>query len=81
MKVTGSTGKSIFLPPCGMGVGMDNNALSRISQDVTGYYWTSEAYSDDYGKFGYAFYFNSESYYYNGGLNVSISGAAIRPVK
>lgn len=82
MKVTGTNGNSIFLPPTGYGMPQDGpiGQTQRYETDG-GYYWVGESYRDEFGRFGYIFYYNSTSYYYNGSRNVNIPKMAIRPVK
>lgn len=81
MKVTGSNGNSIFLPPTGYRVPMDGPIGStQLVDETSGRYWVGEAYND-YGHMGYCFYFNDASYYYNGSWNTSFVKMAVRAVK
>lgn len=75
MKVTGNNGNSIFLPPTGYMIG------TQLNDADYGYYWVGEAYTTDYGQLGYVFYYNNQSYYYNGSWNTSWVKMAVRPVK
>jgi hypothetical protein len=76
MRITGRNGNSIFLPPTGYRVSSSNkNELEN------GYYWVGETYRDDDGNYAYVYYFNSTSYYYNGGWLKNRTKLAIRPVK
>lgn len=82
MKVTGGNGNSIFLPSTGYELPASGPiGTTQIMDKSSGYYWTGESYSDTYGRFGYVFYYNSTSYYYNGSWNASMVKMAIRPVK
>ncbi len=76
MRITGRNGNSIFLPPTGYRV-----ASSSKSELENGYYWVGETHDNYDGYLSYVFYFNSTSYYYNGGWNNNIAKLAIRPVK
>ena len=76
MRITGRNGNSIFLPPTGYRV-----ASSSKSELENGYYWVGEKHDNYDGYLSYVFYFNSTSYYYNGGWNNNIAKLAIRPVK
>lgn len=82
MKVTGGNGNSIFLPSTGymLPKGGPTGTTQIINEDC-GYYWVGESYSDTYGRFGYVFYYNSVSFYYNASMNTSMTKMAIRPVK
>lgn len=82
MKVTGSNGNSIFLPSTGYMLPASGPAgATQLVDENSGYYWVGESYGDTYGRFGYVFYYNSTSYYYNASLNASMIKMAIRPVK
>lgn len=76
MRITGGNGNSIFLPPTGYSI-----ATSSKLELENGYYWVGETHESYDGVLAYVFYFNSTSYYYNGGWNKSYSRLAIRPVK
>lgn len=76
MRITGYNGNSIFLPPTGFAV-----ANSERSEEHNGYYWVGESYKGDNGDFAYTFYFNEQSYYYNGGYSKNYAKLAIRAVK
>ena len=82
MKITGSNGNSIFLPPTGYKIPA-NGAVggTQLVSETDGYYWVGESYDDTYGRFGYTFYFNDESYYYNGSWNTTSIMMAVRAVK
>lgn len=54
---------------------------TQLVSETDGYYWVGESYDDTYGRFGYTFYFNDESYYYNGSWNTSSIMMAVRAVK
>ena len=82
MKVIGKNGNSIFLPATGYGIPQDGPIGQTTRTDLSnGYYWVGESYLDEYGRFGYAYYWNSTSYYYNGSWNTNWVKMAIRPVK
>ena len=82
MKVTGSNGNSIFLPSTGYMLPASGPIGStQLMDENSGYYWVGESYGDTYGRFGYVFYYNSTSYYYNASWNASMIKMAIRPVK
>ena len=82
MKVTGSNGNSIFLPPTGYKLPASGALGSaQLVNESDGYYWVGESYHDASGKFGYAFCFDNESYYYNGSWNTSFMMMAVRAVK
>ena len=82
MKVTGSNGNSIFLPPTGYKLPASGVLGSaQLVNESDGYYWVGESYHDASGKFGYTFYFDNESYYYNGSWNTSFIMMAVRAVK
>jgi len=76
MRITGRNGNSIFLPPTGFRAG-----FSSKSDIENGYYWVGETFNDNNGYYAYVFYFNSISYYYNGGWPKEVAKLAIRPVK
>lgn len=82
MKVTGRNGNSIFLPPTGYGLPMSGPiGQTQITNANDGYYWVGESYKDSYGRFGYIFYYNEKSHYYNASWNANFAKMAIRPVK
>lgn len=82
MKVTGSNGNSIFLPSTGyMLPASGSTGTTQLMDEHSGYYWVGESYGDTNGRFGYVFYYNSTSYYYNASWNASMIKMAIRPVK
>lgn len=76
MRITGLNGNSIFLPPTGYII-----ANSGRNEDYNGYYWVGETYKDDNGNYAYVYYFNEQSYYYNGGYSRNYAKLAIRAVK
>lgn len=76
MRITGSNGNSIFLPPTGYRLSYsDKNELEN------GYYWVGETYKGNDGNYAYVYSFNATSYYYNGGWPKNGTKLAIRPVK
>lgn len=76
MRITGRNGNSIYLPPTGY-----RYSFSSKNELENGYYWVGETYRDDDGRFAYVYYFNSTSFYYNGGYYKNAARLAIRPVK
>lgn len=76
MRITGKNNNSIFLPPTGY-----RFLSSNKSELENGYYWVGETFKDDFGNYGYIFYFNAASYFYNGGRLKNGSKLAIRPVR
>ena len=54
---------------------------TQITNANDGYYWVGESYKDSYGRFGYIFYYNAKSHYYNASWNANFAKMAIRPVK
>lgn len=76
MRITGRNGNSIFLPPTGF-----RSGFSSKSDIENGYYWVGETFNDYNGYYAYVFYFNSISYYYNGGWPKEVAKLAVRPVK
>ena len=80
MKVTGSNGNYIFLPPTGVGFPSDGMSYDR-QYTTSGYFWVGESYIETYGHMAYVFYYNDESWYYNGSWNADFVKIAIRPVK
>lgn len=82
MRVTGSNGNSIFLPPTGYRVPKSGPlGSSQLVDETSGYYWIGESYSDNSLRFGYVFYYNDNSYYYNASWNTSFVKMAVRAVK
>lgn len=82
MKVTGSNGNSIFLPPTGYRVAADGPiGNSQLAEETSGYYWVGESDVNYNGQLGYCFYFNDKSYYYDGGRNTNFVKMAVRAVK
>ncbi|MBQ7812338.1 MAG: hypothetical protein IJ394_07270 [Bacteroidales bacterium] len=80
MKVTGSNGNYIFLPPTGVGFPSDGMSFSR-EYATSGYFWVGESYIETYGHMAYCFYYDDETWYYNGSWNADFIKMAIRPVK
>ncbi|HLW09565.1 MAG TPA: hypothetical protein VKX35_04140, partial [Fermentimonas sp.] len=76
MKITGGNGNSIFLPPTGY-----RYSFTSKYELEHGYYWVGETYKDNSWSLAYVYYFNSTSYYYNGGWDKNAAKLAIRPVK
>lgn len=75
MRITGRNGNSIFLPPTGYRI--FNSPKNELEN---GFYWVGEVFQGQYGL-AYIFYFNSNSYYYNGGRDKNAIKLAVRPVK
>lgn len=75
MRITGTNGNSIFLPPTGFRI-----LYHQRNEVENGYYWVGETYSGS-DSYAYVYYFNSTSYYYDGGYSKNSAKLAIRPVK
>ena len=70
-RVTGSNGKSIFLPSAGYRYG-----TSLYNAGSYGYYWSATPYSDSYYAYYLDFYYGNYNWYYS----YRFYGRAVRPV-
>ncbi len=72
-KVTGSNGKSIFLPAAGFRSGSQLNY-----GNICGCYWSSSLSTDDSGS-AYGLYFTADNHYWRS--NYRYIGCSVRPVR
>ncbi len=82
MKVIGSNGNSIFLPPTGYGLPVSGPIGStQVQKNLDGYYWTGESYVDGSERMGYCCFYDNDGYHCNITWNVKFVKMAIRAVK